>query len=83
MSRVKIEDLKPEARKLDAKEMKKLFGGLSCYIESAPNAIQTQESGVCIAGSPIQLQESGIIDRSISSAPAPEAGPAPTKNLIR
>jgi hypothetical protein len=28
MSRVKIEDLKPEAKKLDAKEMKKLFGGV-------------------------------------------------------
>lgn len=28
MSRVKIEDLKPEAKKLDAKEMKKLFGGI-------------------------------------------------------
>jgi hypothetical protein len=29
VSRVKIGDLKPEARNLDAKEMKKLFGGFS------------------------------------------------------
>jgi hypothetical protein len=28
MSRVKIEDLKPEARELDAKEMKKFFSGM-------------------------------------------------------
>jgi hypothetical protein len=27
MARVKIEDLKPEARNLNEKEMKKLFGG--------------------------------------------------------
>ncbi len=29
MSRVKIEDLDPQARELDMKEMKNLFGGLS------------------------------------------------------
>jgi hypothetical protein len=28
VARVKIEDLKPEARELDGKEMKKLLGGL-------------------------------------------------------
>jgi hypothetical protein len=65
MARVKIEDLKPEAKKLDAKEMKKLFGGIG--IDIAENRlmpgspIQLQESGVATVGSPIQLQESGII----------------------
>jgi hypothetical protein len=29
MSRVKIEDLKPAAKDLDVKEMKKLYGGIS------------------------------------------------------
>jgi hypothetical protein len=35
MSRVKIEDLKPEAKELDAKDMKKLFGGAIANITSS------------------------------------------------
>lgn len=44
MSRVKIEDLKPEARELDAKEMKKLFGGAIIIDEN------TMSTGISLTG---------------------------------
>jgi len=36
MSRVKIEDLKPPAKDLNVKEMKKLYGGSNLVIASLP-----------------------------------------------
>jgi TfoX/Sxy family transcriptional regulator of competence genes len=44
MSRVKIEDLKPEARELDTKEMKKLFGGAIIIDEN------TMSAGISLTG---------------------------------
>jgi TfoX/Sxy family transcriptional regulator of competence genes len=36
MAKVKIQDLKPEARELDEMEMKKLFGGQVLYFSKTP-----------------------------------------------
>jgi hypothetical protein len=57
MSRVKIEDLKPEARNLDVKEMKKLFGGMYVYPQINASAIQTQQTGIMMPGTTITAEE--------------------------
>lgn len=46
MARVKIEDLKPEARNLDAKEMKKLFGGAIIIDENTLTAGTTLSTNI-------------------------------------
>jgi hypothetical protein len=64
MARVKIEDLKPEAKKLDAKEMKKLFGGWD-QTESiprlGPSSLITQPGTISISNSALINSAPGAI----------------------
>ncbi len=46
MPRVKIEDLDPQARELDIKEMKKLFGGLGLVRVSPDGTAQVSFAGI-------------------------------------
>jgi hypothetical protein len=54
MSRVKIEDLKPPAKDLDVKEMKKLFGGtIALYQPGSIQQLTWQGPGTAGRGSTV------------------------------
>jgi hypothetical protein len=61
MARVKIEDLKPVTKILDAKEMKKLLGGQILYFSKTPPTLNAK------GGSDVAMEELVLTTERIES----------------